>query len=255
MAGYFPEAKNVEEFYANLCNARDSVRSISRKRLINTSIPPNDSYQNVGFLEDVDRFDHDFFNISQGEAECMDPQQRLLMQVVYHTIENAGYDAGFFNGSNTSIFVGDVQLNYYRLAEAFDPTLVTGNMNGATAGRIARFFNLRGNAAMVDTTCSSSLVALHFACNDLLLGEADYAFACGVKLYLFPSEKNGAGDVGVASPDGKARAFSAEANGTVSGETVGCVLLKPLAKALADKDVIHAVVKATAVNQDAALSA
>ncbi|MBD0255794.1 MAG: polyketide synthase, partial [Cytophagales bacterium] len=255
MGGVFPEAKDVNQFYNNLSNGRDSVRPLSRRRMVNSTIPLDANYRLLGFIEDIDCFDYQFFKFALSEAITMDPRQRLLLQVVYHTIENAGYNVDDFSGSDTSVFVGDTHLDYYRHAGEYDPTLITGNMNAIIAGRIARFFNLRGSAEMVDTACSSSLVAFHRACNELILGHASYALACGVHLCLFPDQKDDTPHLDIISPDGKARAFSAEANGTSSGETVGCVLLKPLAKALADKDVIHAVVKATAVNQDAALSA
>lgn len=232
LSGRFPEAGNLATFRRNLIQGKDSVRA----------------------LEGIETFDHQFFHISKSEAEHMDPQQRLLLEVAYETIESAGYNIDFFNGTATSVYVGDTEQEYYRLAERFDPTLVTGNTSAITAGRIARFFNFRSNAAMVDTACSSSLVAVHLACNDLILGEADYALACGVRIMLFPEEKNAAADMGVMSADGKTRSFSANADGTGAGEAVGCVLLKPLDKALADGDIIYAVIKATSVNQDAQLS-
>jgi acyl transferase domain-containing protein/acyl carrier protein len=253
MAGRFPEASNVIEFYRNLCEGKDSVRELSLKRKKNTTIPLNADYSLLGWIDDVDIFDHEFFNISLKEAQYMDPHQRLLMEVVYETFENAGYNADKFKGSNTAIFIGDTNLNYHRLSEEFDPTSITGNMNAVVAGRIARFFGLRGSALMIDTTCSSSLVALHYAVQDLINGDADCAVVCGVNLDLHPV-KNVNYDIGITSIDGKARAFSAEANGTIGGEAVCSVLLKPLDKAILDKDNIHAVIKGSAINQDADLS-
>jgi 3-oxoacyl-(acyl-carrier-protein) synthase/acyl carrier protein len=232
LSGRFPEAGNLAAFRRNLMQGKDSVRA----------------------LEGIEEFDHQFFHISKSEAEHMDPHQRLLLEVAYETIESAGYNVDFFNGTGTSVYIGDTEQEYYKLAERFDPTLVTGNASAITAGRIARFFNFRANAAMVDTACSSSLVAVYLACNDLILGEADYALACGVRIMLFPEEKNAASDMGVMSADGKTRSFSANADGTGAGEAVGCVLLKPLDKALADRDMIYAIIKATSVNQDAQLS-
>ncbi|WP_052496593.1 condensation domain-containing protein [Pedobacter lusitanus] len=255
MAGYFPEANDIEEFYLNLKNGKDSVRPWSKNRLLNTSIPVNEDYVVTGFLEDIDKFDHSFFNISLGEAQHMDPRQRLLLEVVYKAFENSGYNPDFFDDSNTSVFVGDTKMDYYQHAENFDPTLLTGNINSVAAGRIARFFNLRGGASMIDTACSSSLVAVHFAFNELMSGLSDYALVCGVNLSLFPLVDDPSYHIGISSPDGKAKAFSAEAEGTGRGELAGCILLKPYDKAKADQDNILAVIKATAVNQDANHSA
>jgi 3-oxoacyl-(acyl-carrier-protein) synthase/acyl carrier protein len=254
IAGRFPDAGNLAEFRRNLIQGKDSVKELSMERRLATTLPLDKTYMECGFIEGIENFDHKFFHISRSEAEHMDPHQRLLLEVVYETIESAGYNVDFFNGTETAIYIGDTEQEYYRLAERFDPTLLTGSTSAATAGRIARFFNFRGNAAMVDTACSSSLLAAHMACNDLTMGEADYALACGVRIMLFPEEKNGAPDMGIMSADGKTRSFSANANGTGAGEAVGCVLLKPLDKALADGDIIYAVIKGTSVNQDAQLS-
>jgi acyl transferase domain-containing protein/acyl carrier protein len=255
MAGRFPEAANIGDFFQNLKNGRDSLRPLSRERKRDTSINQDMDYTIFGYMEHIDLFDHDFFKISMSEATRMDPRQRLMLEVVYETIENAGYNADLFNGTDTCVFVGDTSLDYYRHINEFDPTVVTGNMNPAVAGRIARYFNLRGTAEMTDTACSSSLVALYHACNELILGNADYAFCCGCNLVLFPTPVNNSIQWDIISPDGKVKAFSADANGTVPGEAVVCVLLKPLSKAIADNDIIHGVIKAVAVNQDGNLSA
>jgi 3-oxoacyl-(acyl-carrier-protein) synthase/acyl carrier protein len=254
LAGRFPEAGNLAEFRHNLMQGKDSVRDLSFERKSATTLALDKTFMEIGYMEDIDKFDHAFFNISRAEAENMDPHQRLLMEVVYETIESAGYNIDFFNGSETAVFIGDTEQEYYRLADRFDPLQLTGSTSATTAGRIARFFNFRGNAAMVDTACSSSLLAVHMACNELMMGEADYALAAGVRFILFPAEKNGAAGIGIMSADGRTRSFSAKAEGSGAGEAVGSVLLKPLDKALADGDIIYAVIKATAVNQDAQLS-
>ncbi|WP_143305902.1 condensation domain-containing protein [Chitinophaga vietnamensis] len=254
MAGRFPEAANIAALRRNLLAGKDSVRTLSATRKSATTVPPGKTWMEFGFMENVDLFDHKFFHISKAEAEYMDPHQRLLLEVVYETIESAGYDMDDFNGSETAVFIGDTEQEYSRLAERFDPTLLTGNTNATTAGRVSRCFNFRGAAAMIDTACSSSLLAVHMACQELQAGDADYALAGGVRLILFPGEKNDGPDLGIMSRDGKTRSFSAKAEGTGAGEAIGCVLLKPLDKALADNDIIYAVIKGSAANQDAQLS-
>lgn len=254
-AGRFPEAKDTNAFFENLKNGRDSVKPLSAVRRQSTTIPLDVDYQAMGYLDDVDLFDHQFFNISLAEAVNMDPRQRMLLEVVYETFETSGYDVDHFRGSNTIVYVGDTKLDYLRHAEKYDPTQLTGGLGAATAGRISRFFDLRGAALMIDTTCSSSLVALHQAYNELVRGNADYALVAGVNLHLFPNEKEGENEVTISSPDGKTRSFSSDANGTGSGEAVCCVLLKRLEDAKSGKGLVHAVLKGTAVNQNGELSA
>jgi amino acid adenylation domain-containing protein len=256
MAGRFPEAVNIHQFYENLRNGRDSVTRISRERIRATNIPDVD-YRILGFLEDIDKFDHKFFNVSKVEAQYMDPNQKIALEVVYEAMENAGYDPDHFKGSRTAVIVGNVDYHYSRMLEGhFDPTMFSGNTHFTTAGRIARQFDLRGSGAIVDTGCSSALVAVHMACREILSGDADYAIACGHKLILFPAEsrENVLDDVGITSKDGKTRSFAADSNGSGGSETIACVLLKPLEKALEDNDIIYAVIKGSSVNQNGQLS-
>jgi len=254
MAGRFPEADNLEEFLASLRAGIDSVREIPEERLKKTGLPLDKEYKNLGFLNQIDAFDNSFFGILPAEALLMDPHQRMMMEVAYHMFENAGYTFNQLRNTNTAVILADNRQDYYTLAAEYDPLLFTGNLPAVTAGRIARFFGLRGNAMMIDTACSSSLVAIHMACRELIHREADMAVAGAVRLYVFPEQRKAQDNVGINSTDEKAKSFDAAANGTVGGEAAVCVLLKPLANALRDGDIIHAVIKSSAVNQDAHLS-
>jgi acyl transferase domain-containing protein len=231
MAGRFPDARNIDELYVNLRDGKDSIRSISSARLKQTTLPEDKNYNIYGYMETIDVFDFALFGISKGEAESMDPHQRQLLEVAYETFENAGYNIDDFNGSNTAVYIGDQMLSYYKHADEFNPTLITGNGSEFLAGRISRFFNLTGAVAMVDTSCSSSLVALHNACSEIILGNADTALVCGVNLELFPLKDETGYHSGTSSPDGTSRPFSANANGMVFGEAVVSVLLKPYQQA------------------------
>lgn len=253
IAGRFPEAANIEELCSNLRNARDSVREISDDRIKLSTLPVDGTYMKLGYIEDIDKFDYNLFCISPAEAQTMDPIQRLLLEVTYETIENAGYNVDFFKGIKASVFVGDISSEYYTHADSYVPTLVTGNSKIFHAARIARQFDFTGNAVMVDSACSSSLVAVVLACNELILGQAEYALVAGVNLYLFPYKTEG-NDLDIWSPDGVPRAFSAQANGMSRGEVVASILLKPLEKAIQDKDIIHAVIKGYSVNNNASKS-
>ncbi len=250
----FPDASTLEGLYDNMRMGRDSLKEISLSRLKGTTLPESGSYRVCGYLEDIDKFDYSFFNISPGEAQTMDPHQRLLLEVVYETFENAGYNIGEFSGSNTSVYVSDSNLEYYHHADDFVPTLKTGNVKAFLGSRISRQFNFTGNVSMIDTSCSSSLVAVHLACNELILGDSDYGLVCGVNLDLFPY-KESEGSLDLDSPDGKSRPFTTEANGMSFGEAVISILLKPLEKAQRSGDHIHGVIKGSAINNNGDRSA
>lgn len=251
MSGLFPEANNLEQFYANLAAGRDSVRTPGRERLLYSTMDLYGNYQQLAWLERVDLFDHAFFNISRKEAECMDPAQRLLLILCCQAIEDAGYSLQAFSGSNTAVLLGGGPDPRYGLhIKAFDPAIVTGNLTAMAAGRVSYCFNLNGPAMMIDTACSSSLVAVHQACQLLLTGDADQVLAGGLHILdRFPL-RHKMNHLGTQSPDGRSKTFDAAADGTGGGEGGGIVLLKLLDKALEDGDQIHAIILGSAMNHD-----
>jgi 3-oxoacyl-(acyl-carrier-protein) synthase/NAD(P)-dependent dehydrogenase (short-subunit alcohol dehydrogenase family) len=250
MAGRFPMAKNIPEFYSLLLRGMDAVRPVTVKRRRDTNLP-DDDYQLMGCLDDIDKFDHEFFKIPKAEADFMDPNQRLMLEVIYHAIENAGYNVDDLSGTRTSLYIACSEFSYIRYIEAPNPWAPIGNNRSITAGRISRQFNFLGNSILVDTTCSSSLVAVELAFNELVTGRTETAIVCGASLCLFPPVRSEGKGIGISSPTGKAKAFSAKADGTVNGEAVACVVLRTTEKALAKKDNVQAIIKGIAVNQDA----
>ncbi len=207
-----------------------------------------------GFLDDVASFDAEFFRISPREAESMDPQQRLLLHVAWEALEDAGIPPDSLAGTDTGVFVG-VSINDFanlsrRNIGGDNVHAGTGSSLSIVANRLSHRFDLRGPSVSVDTACSSSLVALDLACASLARGTCGIALASGVNLMLDPSISILFSKANMMSPSGKCFSFDARADGYVRGEGIGVVVLKPLARALADGDRIYAVIRATAVNQD-----
>jgi amino acid adenylation domain-containing protein len=250
MSGRFPGADNLDQLVDILEQGKDTIGKISPKRLKDTTLPPEAQYKERGYLEDIDKFDYDYFKISAGEARDMCPELRLMLEAVHEAIENAGYAVDELAGSDTAVFMAEVPNSSYRQhADEFSETLLTGNLQDYMSARISRQFKLEGPSTMINTSCSSSLAAVYFACNELILDNASSALVCGVNLSLFPFE----GQVisNLESPDGISRAFSADANGMSFGEMAAAVWLKPLEQAIVDNDNIHAVIKGIAVNNNA----
>ncbi len=209
-----------------------------------------------GFLEDIDRFDAEFFGISPREAASLDPQQRLLLETAWHALEDAGLDSARLAGSDTGVFVGISTQDYARRTlpsaapDRIDAYSGTGSALSAAAGRLAYFFDFRGPAVATDTACSSSLVAIHQACRALRDGECALALAGGVNAILSPELAINFSRARMLAPDGRCKAFAAEADGYVRSEGCGLVVLKRLADALAAGDPILAVIRGSAVSQD-----
>ena len=81
-------------------------------------------------------------------------------------------------------------------------------------------------------------------------GASDLALAGGVYVMAGPEMHIKTSQAGMLSPAGKCFTFDQRANGFVPGEGVGVVLLKRLADAQRDRDIIHAVIHGWGVNQD-----
>jgi acyl transferase domain-containing protein/acyl carrier protein len=262
MAGRFPGAKDIEQFWDNLHNGVESISMFSNQELedeLEQDIAQNPNYVKArAILADVDLFDASFFGFNPREAEIMDPQQRLFVECAWSALEYAGYDAEKYSGA-IGVFAS-TQMSSYLLFNLYPNRDVIqsagllgvrlANDRDFLATRVSYKLNLRGPSLCIQTACSSSLVACHLACQSLIDYQCDMALAGGVSIHV-PQKSGYLYQLGgIYSPDGHCRAFDAQARGTVSGNGLGIVVLKRLEDALADGDTIHAVIKGSAINND-----
>ncbi|MFE4108627.1 type I polyketide synthase [Almyronema epifaneia] len=266
LSGRFPGAQNVAQFWQNLCDGQESITFFAPEELeasiTGTAQVDQANYVRAGgVVADSDRFDAAFFSFSPREAEVLDPQHRLFLECAWEALEDAGYDSqryegliGVYGGARLSSYLlTNLLPNRDRLLQSVTANqILLGNDPGNLTTRVSYKLNLEGPSCTVETACSTSLVAVHLACQSLLNGECDMALAGGVG--ISSQQKSGylyqEGDI--LSPDGHCRAFDAQAQGTVSGNGVGLVVLKRLEDAIADGDCIRAVIKGSAINNDGA---
>ncbi|MEC0599324.1 SDR family NAD(P)-dependent oxidoreductase [Bacillus spizizenii] len=266
-----PKANDTDEYWDNLMNAAD-CKAEYPKEMINYIKPivnnkgftdflgsgyltekQADDWKVGGYLEDVDKFDAEFFNISPKEAKAIDPSHRVLLETVWTAIEDAGYAGEKIYGSNTSLFVGKDHVNntLYRYITEAESTSMTGNWPGLMAGRINYLLNLKGSSMVLDSACSSGLLGVHLACNALKNKECDMSIVSGISLGFFPRFKTSKKSM-MESKSDKVHAFDKNADGTFFSDGVAAVILKPLSKAKRDGDNIYAVIKGSAINNDGA---
>jgi acyl transferase domain-containing protein/NAD(P)-dependent dehydrogenase (short-subunit alcohol dehydrogenase family)/acyl carrier protein/SAM-dependent methyltransferase len=257
MSGRFPMAPDLWAFWDNLLQGRDCIRPVPAERWQRAlGRRPDGAAKRPrwgGFLDNVDHFDPLFFNLSVREAERMDPQQRLVLENAWHTLEHAGYSARERHaGRAVGVFVGTM-WNEYSLYAAEQGYLAgayggPGALGWQISNRVSYHFDFTGPSLTIDTACSSSLTAIHLACQALRAGDCEMALAGGVNLSLHPAKYDYLQEGRFLSSDGRCRSFGAGGDGYVPGEGVASVLLKPLARALADGDRIYGVVLSSAVN-------
>jgi acyl transferase domain-containing protein/acyl carrier protein len=252
--------KNPDDLWKLLVDGVDAITEVPEDRWHSPAMyhsdlskPGRANSRWGGFLDNVDRFDAQFFGISPREAAAADPQQRLLLEVAYEAVEDAGLTLSALAGKRAGVYIGMSSFDYSGLQvdrSTIDSYTSLGSVQCVAANRISYFFDLIGPSLTVDTACSSSLVAAHLACQSIWNGESELAFVAGVNLMLRPETTIAAAKASMLSPDGRCKAFDSRANGFVRGEGGAVIILKPFARALADRDRIYALIRATAVNQD-----
>jgi len=274
MAGRFPGAKNITEFWQNLTLGKEAIAFFSDAELLASGVAPNllknPNYVKASpILDDIEKFDADFFGYTAKEAELLEPQQRLLLECAWESLEDAGYDPLTYNGAIA--LYGGAAMNTYLLnniypnreklepKESLNPItldsfggfqMMVANDKDYLTSRVSYKLNLKGPSINVQTACSTSLAAVRLAIQGLLDGSCDLAMAGGVSVRV-PQKIGHLYQEGmILSPDGRCRAFDAEAKGTIFGSGVGLVVLKPLEMALQDRDRIYAVIKGSAISND-----
>lgn len=254
LSGRYPQAENINEFWENIKNGKDCITEVPPNRWDfskQSSVGGKSISRWGGFIDDIDKFDPLFFNISPKEAEYMDPQERIFLETVWHTLEDAGYAASSLAGNAVGVFVG-VMYDHYQLYGVEETlkgnTMALGTTSASVANRVSYFFDFHGPSISINTMCSSSLTAIHFACESIKRGEVELAIAGGVNLSLHPGKFIMLSQGNFASSDGRCRSFGEGGDGYVTGEGAGAVLLKPLKKAVEDNDQIYAVIKGSAIN-------
>ncbi|MCA9212303.1 MAG: HAD-IIIC family phosphatase [Planctomycetales bacterium] len=268
LAGRFPSADNVREFWHNIVNGVNCITDLKPEELNLPQDSPLRSDPSLvlkgSTIRDADKFDAKFFGIYPKEAEVMDPQHRLLLESCWHALEDAGYvpenidvPVGVFAGCYMDTYIlSSIETNSELIASLADSfhggSLQTelGNDKDYLATRVSYLLDLNGPAMTIQTACSTSLVAVAQACMNLQTGMCDMALAGGATIkfpqnrgYLYTED-------GMVSPDGRCRTFDAKARGTIFGDGVGVVLLKRHADAVADGDAIYAVIKGCGLNND-----
>ncbi|AUM70604.1 polyketide synthase [Pseudomonas fluorescens] len=258
MAGRFPGAASVEQFWDNLRTGVDSITQVPASRWDMDTYysaqkgEPGKAYCRWGgFIEDVDCFDSLFFGISPREAQLMDPQERLLLQEVWTLFERIGYTRAYLAEScegEVGVFTGSMYQQYH----AFDTDVprkatVALSSTASMANRISHFFNLKGPSLALDTMCSSAATALHLACESLRSGSCRLAVVGATNLSIHPFKYIALCQGQLLASHPGVRAYG-QTDGFLPGETVAAVLLKPLKQAIEDGDSVTAVIKSTAIS-------
>ncbi|AEA65977.1 beta-ketoacyl synthase N-terminal-like domain-containing protein [Burkholderia gladioli] len=262
-----PRADDIFEYWRRLADGETLIERFDAERLAAAGVDPallarGDYVPCAAVVERAERFDWSFFGYSRQEAESIDPQQRIFLMCAWEALELAGYPPSRIETLGHALRIGVLgacKMSSYPAARLDNSQDIAsprtfgrliGNDKDYLATRVSYKLGLTGPSLTVQTACSSSLVAIHLACEQLASGECDMVLAGGAGIG-FPQENGYFHHPGmIFSPDGHCRPFDADANGTAIGNGAAVVLLKPLARALADGDPVLAVVRGSSVNND-----
>ena len=270
MAGRFPGARNVAEFWRNLCAGVESITHFTDAELEDSFDAETRAAASFvkarPILDGIELFDAPFFGMHPRESELTDPQHRLFLECTWEALEDAGYDPATFSGA-IGVFAGSSPSTYFLnnvLADRATIDEFTSNYQvgcypmllGAgqefLSTRVSYKFGLTGPSMTIQAACATSLLAIAKACQSLALFESDMALAGGVSV-TFPQKRGYQHlDGGMVSADGTCRPFDADASGTIFGGGAGVVLLKRVEDARRDGDQIYAVIRGSGVNNDGA---
>jgi acyl transferase domain-containing protein/acyl carrier protein len=266
MAGRFPGARSVDELWRNLLDGVEAITHFSDEELLAAGIPPElldePSYVKAGrVLEDIEKFDAEFFGFTPREAQVLDPQQRLFLEEAWTALEDAGCEPAHFDGA-IGVFAGAALSTYLlhnlthndRMDASISPVqVVLGNDKDSLPTRVAYALDLRGPCYTIQSYCSTSLVAVCAASTSLLTGECDLALAGGAAVTVPHRVGYFYQEGGMSSSDARCRTFDADAEGTPIANGVAAVALKRAEDAVADGDHVYALLRGWAVNNDGAL--
>lgn len=257
----FSKSENPAQFWENLKLGNELIEFYTDDELIklgiNKSIINNPRYVKIkNFIDNSDSFDYPFFNYTKDEANLMDPQIRILHQLVWSSMEDAGYNPLSYNDKIGMYMTASDNFNWIAHSlmsenESISPFFLSQISNkNFISSLISYNLNLKGPSVTIDTACSSSLTTVHLACRSLLLKECSIALAGGIKLNTNKNVGYEYQENMIFSKDGYCRTFDSESTGTTESQGGAVVVLKKLEEAINDRDNIYAVIRSTSINND-----
>ncbi len=210
------------------------------------------------YIDNLDVFDAEYFDIQEEETAYMDPQQRLLSEVVVQALADANITRKQLQRKTVGIYVGMSSVEYTHAGirncakEGIDASelsahLLNGSSLSAASGRLGMMLGVSGPALTLDTASSSALTGIHLAMQALRKGECDIAIVGASHLQMSPVTNAVLAKAGLVSESGKSLPFTNSADGFVRAEGCGVVVLKRSKDAV--NDLSYAAIRGSSIHQ------
>lgn len=247
----YSNTENYRDFWELLSEKRTAIERCPKKRIeLMRSTEKEENFCKGAFLRDIEMFDPEAFSMTQEEATAMHPAHRMILQAVYRSLEDSGYLGERNSENQTGVFIGNTAS---KPAALFDAEL--SNQSSGIATKLARVFDLRGGAYVVDAGAASSTLAIANACQAIRSRQCTTAIAGGVWVELCPVKQNQSDPIFNHADDVLSRSFDNEPGGVYLAEGAAAVMLKPLSQALEDGDRIHGILCGHSINNSGANAA
>ncbi|XP_054714096.1 fatty acid synthase-like [Uloborus diversus] len=229
VAGRFPTVDNVGQLKEALFEKKNLVIPTDERFEKGAHDVP---FSSSGIINDIDRFDNEFFGIPSACSHLMDPSQRKTLEVCYEAILDSGYDPHDLKGSNIGVYHalanqdGRDMLIYQGCGDLELKNFAVGCLRTMNANRFSFIGDFHGPSFTLDTACSSSAVALWSAFHDIKNGIVDAAVVSGVQLCLSPAFTYFYIKSGIVSTTGNSAPFDADTDGMTRTEAVNAVFIQ-----------------------------
>lgn len=279
MAGIFPDAQDIDEYWKNLIMGKDCMSEVSDERwnkelFYTPDLKDSDHVHSKwgGFIPRID-FDPMEFGMTPQSLASIEPVQLLSLLIAKRALEDAGFEnLNDVDMDNTSVIFGaegatELAMSYgirsgtkLLLGELPDevknalPRLnsdsFAGVLSNVIAGRIANRLDLGGRNYTVDAACAASMAALDLGCQELYSNRSDIVVVGGADFHNGINDFLMFGSTYALSKKGYCASFDSESDGIALGEGIGVLILKRLEDAERDGDKIHAVIKGMGGSSD-----
>ncbi|WP_316833091.1 polyketide synthase [Pedobacter aquatilis] len=262
MAGRFPGANTIKEFWQNLIDGKETITFFSDAELdpsISEELRKDPNYIKArGVVNGATAFEPSFFGINSKLAELMDPQQRIFLEISWEVLESTGHLPNVYNGK-IGVYAGAGTNTYYENNVLSHKDLIdkqgkiqvlSVNDKDYIASRTAYHLNLKGPAVSINSACSTSLLAIAEGVTSLRAHTCDVAVCGGASITSPINSGHYYQEGSMLSNDGHCNPFDDSATGTVFSDGAGVVLLKRLRDAQENNDTILAVIKGIGLNND-----
>ena len=178
MAGRFPGARNIAEFWRNLCAGVESVTRFQDSELEDSFDAQTRAAANFvkarPILENIELFDAPFFGMHARETELTDPQHRLFLECTWEALEDAGYDPARYTGA-IGVFAGSSPSTYFLHTVLADRATIDEFTSNYQVGcypmllgagqeflstRVSYKLGLTGPSLTLPAACATSLLAI-----------------------------------------------------------------------------------------------